>query len=907
MSRFAACALAILSLTRAAETPPSTLSLKRAGAGGELTWKGSSPQADGSLIRPYFEVQTSADLRAWTPLGERLRARSSGPGETLSLTPSITGSQGFFRLLQVEPSRGSSLGQGGAEVYGFNDAFNKELQNIGQISPDQFAALFPNTADYLPALSWDPATAQFWSEFNANPDAVNAGKEWGQHGYRYLDTRLNAEELALFKKNGFVVSERRGAFTYAELLYNLWYSDLPLFLSCDAILQAWHRTFDAILEETEALYLYQSVDTLLAGMAAQVDASAAEAGNGVLKDSLLDADYFLTVARSLLAGASAPAIHSRLGQDARVAATLQDIRAEQLKAVPDFMGFCRVVDFSQFHVRGHYTHTEDLGHYFQCMMWLGRIDIPVAGGSWARCPDDLRMTAPRETGLAIVLWHLLNRSGQFGLWRDIEQTIAAFTGTTDSLTFGQWNGVLAGAGIRTLADVPELNTLVRLQNDLTQGELGVQNIRSDWFDQPLGGNASYSLPQTFTVFGQKFVPDSWVFSQTVFDSILWKEANGTNKVRRRVPGALDVAFAVLGNDQIVPDLVARMRGEFVDTNRPHASLFRDRLNYQHNLAAARRVMDRQTQATWDANIYMSWLSCLRALSSPTTGDPYPEAMRTRAWAMKTLNTQLASWTQLRHDTILYTKQSYGGGGGCLYPKGFVEPRVEFWGRLKEMATRTANLLQSLPMQGTATVIPSGGLIRIGPPAATAYSLAAMQERQVAHLQYFAAIVARLENLAAKELANECFTEDEEQFATREVVQFEGGSGPPRYSGWYPNLFYRTLSWDFYYFDSMYGSAAYDALVADVHTDVPCGDCGDPGSVLHQGVGRVNLLMIAIERGSDRFICAGPVSSHYEFEVIGEPRRLSDEEWRSVLEKEVPATSIEGIQPPAWTRSYLVPR
>src|SRR5207247_11048411 len=128
-------------------------------------------------------------------------------------------------------------------------------------------------------------------------------------------------------------------------------------------------------------------------------------------------------------------------------------------------------------------------------------------------------------------------------------------GMTDSLTCGQLNGLLSAVGIRTLADVPDLATLQKLQNDIVSGNLGVQNIRSDWFEQPLGGSERYALPQTFTVFGQKFVPDSWAFAQTVFRSILWVENGETNPVQRRVPGALDAALSVLRNDQIVPELV----------------------------------------------------------------------------------------------------------------------------------------------------------------------------------------------------------------------------------------------------------------------------------------------------------------------------------------------------------------
>jgi hypothetical protein len=53
-------------------------------------------------------------------------------------------------------------------------------------------------------------------------------------------------------------------------------------------------------------------------------------------------------------------------------------------------------------------------------------------------------------------------------------------------------------------------------------------------------------------------------------------------------------------------------------------------------------------------------------------------MSTEAWKYKELNTALASWTQLRHDTILYAKQSYTMLLGISEPldsklRGYVEP------------------------------------------------------------------------------------------------------------------------------------------------------------------------------------------------------------------------------------------
>lgn len=350
--------LLVVSNTRAAEpAEPPPLIIRRSGNSLELSWPATFQRIDNTLARPYFELQQSTDLQHWEPIGERQRASSARPGEWLRMTVGADRGQAFYRILSVEPRAITKLGLGGEEVFGYGTAFAEELARIGQISPDQFAALFPNSAQYLPGISWDPTIAQFWLEFNADPNLVNRGKSPEHPDYRTFDYRLNERELTLLKKNGFVVSERLGSGSFADVFYNIWKNDLPVFISTDAILQAWHRTYDAMLEEMEETYLFGSVQRMLDGMASQISATALHASPESLRDSLLDADYFLAVARTLLAGEQ---VRSVLNQDARVAETLADIKAEELKRVPSFLGFCRMVDFSQFKVRGHYTHSERL-------------------------------------------------------------------------------------------------------------------------------------------------------------------------------------------------------------------------------------------------------------------------------------------------------------------------------------------------------------------------------------------------------------------------------------------------------------------------------------------------------------------------------------------------------------------
>ena len=60
-------------------------------------------------------------------------------------------------------------------------------------------------------------------------------------------------------------------------------------------------------------------------------------------------------------------------------------------------------------------------------------------------------------------------------------------------------------------------------------------------------------------------------------------------------------------------------------------------------------------------------------------------MQTAAWWQQKMNTQLASWAQLRHDNLLYAKPSYSGGVSCSFPEAYVEPFPEFYGRLAAFA------------------------------------------------------------------------------------------------------------------------------------------------------------------------------------------------------------------------------
>ncbi|GAG47660.1 unnamed protein product, partial [marine sediment metagenome] len=150
----------------------------------------------------------------------------------------------------------------------------------------------------------------------------------------------------------------------------------------------------------------------------------------------------------------------------------------------------------------------------------------------------------------------------------------------------------------------------------------------------------------------------------VFDKIKYND----DFICRLFPSTLDVLFA-FGNDAAAQLLVPEL----------------DQYHYSTNLAALRYLIDSYDSGFWGSSIYNMWLDSIRTLNPPLDVENLPKFMKTGAWWQQKMNTQLASWTELRHDNLLYAKQSYTAGYPCSYPCGYVEPFPELYQGLSELA------------------------------------------------------------------------------------------------------------------------------------------------------------------------------------------------------------------------------
>eukprot|EP00479_Gromia_sphaerica_P009863 TRINITY_DN4305_c0_g1_i2.p1 TRINITY_DN4305_c0_g1~~TRINITY_DN4305_c0_g1_i2.p1 ORF type:complete len:232 (-),score=35.03 TRINITY_DN4305_c0_g1_i2:169-864(-) len=223
-----------------------------------------------------------------------------------------------------------------------------------------------------------------------------------------------------------------------------------------------------------------------------------------------------------------------------------------------------------------------------------------------------------------------------------------------------------------------------------------------------------------------------------------------------------------------------------------------------------------------------WLRVLRTLSN----DVIHKSSRlpnTCVATQKIVATQLGSWTELRHDTILYAKQSYGCSTCCEYPDGFVDPRPDFWATMGDMALTFAKLLEGSEF-----------------PKLHHYA---------SFMEEFGGFMKVLEKISIRQIKNEKLSEDQTYFL-KTVMEARYGSGGTRYLGWYPKLFLRDRE----------DSGRWDPLVADVFTNPPSDMHGDPGSVLHQAVGNVFNCLLSVQLGDKVGVYAGPVYGYYEFQT-----------------------------------------
>ncbi len=663
---------------------------------------------------------------------------------------------------------------------------------------------------------------------------------------------LSADARDRLESLGFVVIPGH-ADTLAERYKDIRESGVPVFVTTDAMLHATHIFYDYLLRILETRTLNERVQDLTARMLELSDNQHEQATRpDVRRAAWLNIGFF-AVARKLLDPTYTPpdALADLVDAEVKLILAHDGIHPRPLLKyeTPPIPAYA-LEDYSQYTPRGHYTRNDTLRRYFRAMMWYGRMNFLLRPGTTDAAIQDGRRMSLQGLLMADALRH---HPEVKTLWDQVYDTVTRFVGPADDLTVADYMRLL-----------PQVFT-----PDVTLDGLGEPVPLDDFIQKALALPAPKILshltrtedragaPGTrgMRFMGQRFIPDGYVFQQLVYhrrdgrDLLRYtgKEEPFTLAVIpgagpvRGFPRGLDL-LGVLGSDTALQVLAEEGDTRYTD--------------YDDQVRQLRGEFDRLPPDQWTRSLYWRWLDALTPLLKSRTGAHVPRFMQSPVWQRKALVTALGSWTELRHDSILYAKQSYAVGATALPPEfqftyGYVEPYPEVYARLEEM-------LRTLDTDlGPLGVLPDG----VAPRIRAAADLA-----------------GRLKDLAEKELLDKPLSRDDYEFIWTIGTRLAAVENFP------PNLMAEIGSETDRKMD----------LVADVHTEP------NTRQVVEEAVGApADILVIIRDRQGVR-LCRGAMFSHFEFKQPLD-HRLTDEEWQEMSRGRTP--------PPwaGWTREFVVDR
>jgi hypothetical protein len=480
-------------------------------------------------------------------------------------------------------------------------------------------------------------------------------------------------------------------------------------------------------------------------------------------------------------------------------------------------------DFTQFVPRGHYTRSETLSKYFMAMMWYGRVQFRLSideTGSGIGLEH-----TPQAILIALMLDNIVSgltpaMSG-YDVWDAIYEPTAFFVGSADDLNPPEYLELIDEIyGPEVSWD--DLQNEIRLQNFIAAAtELRAPLI----LGSPVNDSENLDVTKGMRFMGQRFIPDSYILGQLVYKNV------GTQRFPRLMPKGLDV-MAALGSERA---------WELLDDQKVYA-------RYVEQMETLRSGIANITEGEWTQNLYYLWLYSLLPLLT-STPEGYPLFMSNQAWIDKQLYTALGSWTELRHDTILYAKQSstYLVKGAPLLVNGYVEPVPELYARLASLCKMLISGLDSRAL---------------------------LSDRIREKMEVLLDFLLTLKSISVKELTGAPLNATEWEAIFNADSKLEFVSKIPTN-------------------DSVTSDAdKYMSVIADVHTDP------NTNTVLEEAVGDPMLIFVVVLIDGEVKLTRGGTFSYYEF-VQPMSDRLTDESWRDMLD--------QGLAPsvPDWSESFIV--
>lgn len=627
------------------------------------------------------------------------------------------------------------------------------------------------------------------------------------------------EMIQKLSSNGFVVCGNAGS-EFFEIYESNRYSMIPNFVTVDSMMHTYHLYFSYLLKNLEKNYLSDSISQLskrmLTDSLAQYDSLKGSEWENAAKRNAA----FFTVGAKLL------------DDSTEVNAEITDIVQYELDHIYQANGIEQsqiaggYEDYSQYKPRGYYEGDNALEAYFRAMMWYGRIHF--------------KQESEELTRSALLITQALNEdAAAYQLWESVYAITSFFAGASDDLGVCEYAPIMKDI----YGENPTAKDLAGDADGFSSfydrtAQLPAPQINSI----PIRDGENNVIPG-FRFMGQRFTIDASIMQKLIYSNV---DANKEGE-KRMLPDVLDVP-AALGSDTALQILTESGAADYQ--------------GYSENMNKLRESLSAADDALWSASLYAGWLNTLRPLLEEK-GEGYPVFMQNREWSKKDLECFAGSFTELKHDTVLYSKQVMAemGGGMDEEPddRGYVEPEPLVYERFAALSSMTAEGLKAYGMLSSA---------------------------DEENLSLLTELAEQLLTISKKELSNEALTEEE-----YELIRCFGGN--------LEHFWYEAMKEERDEGASLTTKDCPAAIVVDIATD-------PNGTVLEAATGDPSMIYVVVQVEGKIKIATGSVYSFYQFAHPIDDR-LTDTKWRIMMGIQADENGTynydKKVDRPEWTKSY----
>ena len=743
----------------------------------------------------------------------------------------------YFYPVEYEGKSGFIFG---SDVCGQDDNITNDQMNLlsflYQHAANDNTAYFEN---FYPICGYEYFNAQIANSLKENRIAL---QNVSQQEYR-LNIDNPDDMIALYKNH------RKRPFGY-RMGGNL----VPLFITTDLFAHSQHLLFDRLLQHVEQEVFSPRLALLVEKFREKISNDLQEYPSN---ETTNIAEKYFAVASAILKLTPNVEDHgekimpdkdlvlSEYGEEIRkeVEKIFEAAAMQGSSALAFSDGSVYIEDYTQYKPRGHYTQNERLKAYFRAMMWFGRINFPLPESS-RDSSDSRESLAQNMFKIGIYINDIIMQDESlYALWKSVFDPITVLIGESDDLSFDDiiplWKSVGAENVLEWISD-ENVDNFASLSREKLKSPL-IASTSAFYANQSEG---DFSNPENLNpamgwrFLGQRFTYDAWIFQHVTSPRLYG----------RMMASGLDIASAFGSNsaDVILENATVKnglgLGGygiEDIDESFGE-TVFKE---LKTILAKFKKFFGSKDEKFWSETYYNSVLALTKAQAEFEQGAGFFFTEKP-LWNIKSLESSLGTWAELKHDTILFTKMVAAERGGAGYdptyrtdkipsPVHYIEPNLKFFTELCVSWKVFQNIFERYKL--------------FDDDSETAVS--SMEK-----------ICLRALNIVAAEVKDEKVSKDDldwigtiPQLLAKSVIPFSN---------------YSTVVTDNDQFKM--------ALVADVLTNA------EIGSVLEVAVGIPHRIYVALnDKQGGKRVAVGYTFNYYEF-THPMNDRLTDEQWKAMV-------------------------